>query len=63
MLTEKNICDAQRLASTLSRYAEDDIAVSKIANALHYHAPQLKEDMRVLNLYLRELEKERNEHK
>ena len=40
--------NANRLVSTLHRYAADPHAVQQIATALNYYAPQLQEDMESL---------------
>ena len=48
--------EAKRLAVTLDQYADDPAAVQKLAAVLHYYPEQLREDMRTLYSYLRELE-------
>ena len=55
-MNAKQVSDAKRLAVTLDQYADDPAAVQKLAAALHYMPDQLREDMRTLYSYLRELE-------
>lgn len=55
-MNAKQVSDAKRLAVTLDQYADDPATVQKLAAALHYYPEQLREDMRTLYEYLRELE-------
>lgn len=55
-MNAKQVSDAKRLAVTLDQYADDPAAVQKLAAALHYMPDQLREDMRTLYSYLRELD-------
>lgn len=55
-MNAKQVSDAKRLAVTLDQYADDPATVRKLAAALHYMPEQLREDMRTLYEYLRELE-------
>lgn len=55
-MNAKQVSDAKRLAVTLDQYADDPATVRKLAAALHYMPEQLREDMRTLYKYLRELE-------
>ena len=55
-MNAKQVSDAKRLAVTLDQYADDPTTVKKLAAALHYMPEQLREDMRTLYEYLRELE-------
>ena len=55
-MNAKQVSDAKRLAVTLDQYADDPAAVQKLAAVLHYYPEQLREDMRTLYSYLRELE-------
>lgn len=55
-MNTKQVSDAKRLAVTLDQYADDPAAVQKLAAVLHYYPEQLREDMRILYEYLRELE-------
>ena len=55
-MNAKQVSDAKRLAVTLDQYADDPATVKKLAAALHYMPEQLREDMRTLYSYLRELE-------
>lgn len=55
-MNAKQVSDAKRLAVTLDQYADDLATVQKLAAALHYMPEQLREDMRTLYKYLRELE-------
>lgn len=55
-MNTKQVSDAKRLAVTLDQYADDPATVQKLAAALHYIPEQLREDMRILYKYLRELE-------
>ena len=55
-MNTKQVSDAKRLAVTLDQYADDSAAVQNLAAVLHYYPEQLREDMRTLYDYLRELE-------
>ena len=55
-MNAKQISDAKRLIVTLNQYADDTAAVKRLAAVLHYMPEQLREDMRTLYSYLRELE-------
>ncbi len=51
-MTERDQSNARKLAGVLERYAEDPAALAKLAAALNYHAPQLREDIAALYAYI-----------
>lgn len=53
---ERDRDNAWRLAGVLYRYAEDPIAIKRIAAVLNYLPQQLQEDMGAVYRYMKELE-------